>query len=61
VVNRKGPQTGSAGVFTNPQTTQAQTSFSFGTQNKTPGFVGLFVCLFGILTIKLLWHFIQFI
>ncbi|KAK2170352.1 hypothetical protein LSH36_3g17077 [Paralvinella palmiformis] len=40
VVNRKGPQTGSAGVFTNPQTTQAQTSFSFGTQNKTPGFVG---------------------
>lgn len=40
LANRKGPQAGSTGLFATPQTSQAQTAFTFGTQNKTTGFGG---------------------
>ena len=41
LANRKGPQAGTTGLFATPQSTQAQTTFTFGTQNKTTGFGGL--------------------
>ena len=41
LANRKGPQAGSTGLFATPQTSQAQTAFTFGTQNKTTGFGGM--------------------